>query len=59
MSEGAEVAMRETVEKDSFPMRLVVAFQGNSLPPEESVARMQALQDKQSDKLRLDRKSVV
>ncbi|MBT5157581.1 MAG: amidohydrolase [Rhodobiaceae bacterium] len=50
--EGAEVAMRETVEKDSFPMRLVVAYQGNSRPPEESVARMQALQDKQSDKLR-------
>ena len=52
MPEESEVPMRETVDAKDFPMRLVVAFQGNSRPPEESVARMQALQDKQSDKLR-------
>ena len=52
MPEGSEVPMRETVEKDSFPMRLVVAYQGNSREPAEGVARMQALQKEQTDKLR-------
>ena len=52
MPEGSEKPMRETVEADSFPMRLVVAFQGNSRDPEEAVKRMQALQSEQSDKLR-------
>lgn len=52
MPEGSEKPMREAVDKDSFPMRLVVAFQGNSLEPDEGVARMQELQGKQSDKLR-------
>ena len=50
--DGAEVPMRETVDADSFPMRLVVAYQGNSRDPQESVKHMQSLQDKQSDKLR-------
>lgn len=52
MPEGSEVPMRETVEKDSFPMRLVVAYQGNSREPAEGVARMQALQKEQTGKLR-------
>lgn len=52
MPEGSEKPMRDTVDANSFPMRLVVAFQGNSLEPAESVTRMQELQKKQSDKLR-------
>lgn len=52
MPEGSEVPMREAVDADSFPMRLVVAFQGNSMEPEEGVARMQALKGAESDKLR-------
>ncbi len=52
MPEGSETAMRETVDADSFPMRLVVAYQGSGRPPAEGVARMQDLQSKQTDKLR-------
>lgn len=52
MPEGSEVPMRETVEKDSFPMRLVVAYQGNSREPADGVAHMQALQKEQTGKLR-------
>ena len=44
--------MRQTVNQDDFPMRLVVAFQGSGGDPEAGVAHIQALQDKQSDKLR-------
>ena len=52
MPEGSEKPMRETIDADDFPMRLVVAFQGNSKEPDEAVARMQELQESNSDKLR-------
>ena len=50
--EGSEDAMRAQVDQDSFPMRLVVAYQGTAAKPDEGVARMQALAEKQSAKLR-------
>ena len=52
MPAGSEKPMREAVDADDFPMRLVVAFQGNSKEPEEAVARVQELQASNSDKLR-------
>jgi predicted amidohydrolase YtcJ len=52
MPEGSEKPMGEAVNADDFPMRLVVAFQGNSLEPDDAVARMQELQKSNSDKLR-------
>ena len=52
MPAGSEHAMREAVDAEDFPMRLVVAFQGNTMEPEEGVARMQELQARNSDKLR-------
>ena len=42
----------QTVNKDSYPMRLVVAYQGSGADPVEGVAHIQSLQDKKSDKLR-------
>ncbi len=50
--EGSEKPMRDAIDADDFPMRLVVAFQGNSKEPDEAVARMQELQASNSDKLR-------
>ena len=52
MPAGAEDPMLEQVNQDSYPMRLVIAYQGTSGTPEEGVARMQELAKRQSDKLR-------
>lgn len=52
MPEGSENSMLEQVNKDDYPMRLVVAFQGTSATPEEGVARMAQLAERQSGKLR-------
>ena len=52
MPEGSEEPMLAQVNQDDFPMRLVVAYQGTSGTPEEGVARMRQLSERESDKLR-------
>ena len=44
--------MLDTISQDSFPMRLVVAFQGGGADPQDGIARIKDLQSQQTDKLR-------
>lgn len=52
MPEGSEDTMLEQINRDDYPMRLVVAFQGSGAKPEDGVARMAQLAERQSGKLR-------
>jgi predicted amidohydrolase YtcJ len=51
--------MRQTVCEASYPMRLVVAFQGSGADPEIGIARLQELQHQQTDKLRFSMVKLV
>ncbi|MDB4106524.1 amidohydrolase [Alphaproteobacteria bacterium] len=51
--------MRQTVSEASYPMRLVVAFQGSGADPETGIARLQELKGQQTDKLRFSMVKLV
>lgn len=53
LSDEAVAAMQAETAKDSYPLRVVPAYLGNSVPAADGVARMRELAPRSTDKLRL------
>ncbi len=53
LPDAAVDVLVETVNRDDFPMRLVVALQGGGPEAAQGIARLQELAARQSDKLRM------
>ena len=50
--DGTVAAYLRATESDDFPLRLLPAFAAAALPPEQGIARLQALSKKNNDRLR-------